>query len=724
MTRAFGIGPAGATRPTSSAEATGWSAASRTPARILARMGRGVLYNEAMSPLEAPLHPFAYDPFQQRAVGGKDRDTSLFVAAPTGAGKTVIADYVIERALRHHQRVIYTAPVKALSNQKFRDFSARHGEDVGIMTGDVTLNPNAPLVIMTTEIYRNALLEHATHLPRCAWVIFDEVHYLDDPERGTVWEEAILFTPSHINLLALSATIPNVEELATWIRQVHHRPVEVITEAKRPVPLHVLLQCQNRLIESYNALKHEGYHNREDGGRLPTPPPIRFSRGRRGFRHRRQAPRSRRSWDAQESVHPNRLDHLIQHLKDTDRLPCIFFTFGRRRTEELALEASRLPLIAPEESTFLRRMFRELCERYQLTHDPTAQAMSQLIDRGVAYHHAGMLPTVKEVVERCFVSRLIKFIVTTETFALGINMPARSVVIDSLKKRINGRPTPCPHRQFLQMAGRAGRRGMDEAGFAYLRVQPTMVTYHDVMRVIRSQPEVVQSRWNTAYATLLNLYRRHGRGLLSIFLQTFYAFQTAGRRREEGQALMERKLDVLAHLGYLGPEGLTPRGEFASWLYGYELLLTELHEQRHLEQLDPPSLAVLMTAVVYEPRPGLRAPKPTAISRRLEGLCEEPLGRLHRVERQFQIRPLSKSPAFSLAPAVEAWFHGSAFTKLNRLCDVDEGEIVRYFRMAIQLLRQLAQAPAAAEGVRHKAEVAWSRLNRDVVDAEQQLRMG
>lgn len=665
-----------------------------------------------MSPLEAPLHPFAYDPFQQRAIDVMDRDTSLFVAAPTGAGKTVIADYVIERALARAQRVIYTAPVKALSNQKFRDFSARHGEAVGIMTGDVTLHPNAPLLIMTTEIYRNALLEQPGRLARCAWVIFDEVHYLDDPERGTVWEEAILFTPSHINLLALSATIPNVEELATWIRQVHHRPVEVITETKRPVPLHILFQCQNRLLESDNALKHEGYHNREDWPRqLPG-------------RHRQRTPRARRSWDAHESVHPNRLDHLIQHLKDTDRFPCIFFTFGRRRTEELAWEASRLALIAPEEQTALRRMFRGLCERYQLTHDPTAQALSQLIDRGVAYHHAGMLPTVKEVVERCFVSRLIKFIVTTETFALGINMPARSVVIDSLKKRINGRVDLIRSRQFLQMAGRAGRRGMDEAGFAYLRVQPTMITYHDVMRVIRSQPEVVQSRWNTAYATLLNLYRRHGRGLLSIFPQTFYAFQTSGRRREEGLSLMERKLDLLEHLGYLGPEGLTPRGEFASGFYGYELLLTELHEQRHLERLDPPSLAVLMTAVVYEPRPGLRMPKPTAISRRLERLCEEPLSRLHRMERQFQIRPLSKSPAFSLAPAAEAWFHGSVFTRLSRLCDVDEGEIVRYFRMAIQLLRQLAEAPAAAEGLRHQAEVARSRLNRDVVDAEQQLRLG
>src|SRR3989338_1041320 len=327
MTRAFGIGPAGATRPTSSAEATGWSAASRTPARILARMGRGVLYNEAMSPLEAPLHPFAYDPFQQRAVEVIDRDTSLFVAAPTGAGKTVIADYVIERALRHHQRVIYTAPVKALSNQKFRDFSARHGEDVGIMTGDVTLNPNAPLVIMTTEIYRNALLEHATHLPRCAWVIFDEVHYLDDPERGTVWEEAILFTPAHMNLLCLSATIPNVMQLAQWIRSVHRRPVEVVEETHRSVPLSVLFQCQNRITDNPQDLKRTGYLGQEDWSRL------RFQHG-----HRRRFP-----------LHANRLEPLVRDLYERDRLPCILFTFGRRRTEDLAWEISGFPLLASQE---------------------------------------------------------------------------------------------------------------------------------------------------------------------------------------------------------------------------------------------------------------------------------------------------------------------------------------------------------------------------------------
>ncbi|MBI4323048.1 MAG: DEAD/DEAH box helicase, partial [Candidatus Omnitrophica bacterium] len=392
------------------------------------------------------LHPFPYDPFQRQAIDAIDRGVSLFVAAPTGAGKTVIADYCIATTRQAHQQVIYTAPVKALSNQKFRDFASREGDaHVGIMTGDVTLNPRAPILIMTTEIYRNTLLENPDRLAACAWVIFDEIHYLDDPERGTVWEEAIMFTPPSINLLALSATIPNVEQLASWIRDVHERPIEVVVETKRPVPLHVWFQCQNKFLTSQQDLKYAGYHSREDWGRA---------------RHRRTSRRDQERWH----VHPNRLDALIQHLKLQDRLPCIFFTFGRRRAEDLAWEASGAPLITDDERAKLQAMFADLCARYQLTDDPGAQALSRLIERGVAYHHAGMLPTMKEVIERCFVSRLIKFIVTTETFALGINMPARSVVIDTLKKRIGGRFDLLRSRQLSQMAGRAGRRGMDEAG--------------------------------------------------------------------------------------------------------------------------------------------------------------------------------------------------------------------------------------------------------------------
>lgn len=657
------------------------------------------------------IHSFPYDTFQQRAIEVIDRGVSLFVAAPTGSGKTVLADYVIERTLQRGQGVIYTAPIKALSNQKFRDFTARHNDQVGIMTGDVTLNPTAPLLIMTTEIYRNALLERAQRLATASWIIFDEIHYLDDPERGTVWEEAILFTPPHINLLALSATIPNVGELAHWIRTIHGRPLEVIEETHRPVSLTFRFQCQNHLCANHQELKQIGYRGREDW---------------RTVRPRLQHPRHRRTryHDDPWSVHSNRLDKLVRHLHEENYLPCILFTFGRRRTEELAWEASRLSLVTPEESRTLRTMFDELCVKFELRSDRTAEALRRLIDKGVAYHHAGMLPTMKEVVERCFTSRLVKLIVTTETFALGINMPARSVVLDALSKRSDSGFQLLRRREFLQMSGRAGRRGMDQAGFVYLRVNPTHITYPELLRLLHEPPEPVHSRFNTAYATLLNLYRHRGRTLLGLFPKTLYYFQTSGEHRQAGLELMERKLNLLGSLGYLVPEGLTPKGEFASWLYGYELLLSELHAVHRLHGLDPIALAVLILATVYEPRPGIHAAKAHRMSKRLAALCREPLARIHQAERMFQIVPRSKTPAFSLTQAMEAWMHKMPFDRVTHIAGVDEGEIVRYFRMTVQLLRQVVEAPSGDAALRDTAARALQRINRDVIDAEAQLRLG
>ena len=257
-----------------------------------------------------------------------------------------------------------------------------------------------------------------------------------------------------------------------------------------------------------------------------------------------------------------------------------------------------------------------------------------------------------------------------------------------------------------------------------MRINPATVTYHDVIRVVHGKPEPVLSRFNTGYATLLNLYRRYGRKLLDLFPKTLYYFQTTGARRDAGLELMERKLDLLTELGYLAPGGLTAKGQFASYLYGYELLMTELYIKHHLDDLDPPALAVLLSAAVYEPRPGMAMPRRTALAKRLEGLCEEPLERIHRAEQRYGISPRSKAPHFQLAGAMEAWFHGTPFAGLTKLSDVDEGEIVRYFRMTVQLLRQLMDAPAADPAMRRKAQIAFTKVNRDVVDAEQQLRLG
>ncbi len=209
--------------------------------------------------------PMIYDEFQKKAIQHIDNNHTIIVSAPTGAGKTVIAEYAIEKTLIANSKAIYTAPIKALSNQKYRDFRAKYGEDkIGILTGDVSINSGAPILIMTTEIYRNTLFENINRVRDISWVIFDEVHYLDDIERGTVWEESIMFSPPNVNFICLSATVPNIMEMSQWIESIHNRPVHVIIESKRPVPLKHRFQCQGKIMHNNKQLRKEGYLHCED----------------------------------------------------------------------------------------------------------------------------------------------------------------------------------------------------------------------------------------------------------------------------------------------------------------------------------------------------------------------------------------------------------------------------------------------------------------------------
>ncbi|HNV86724.1 MAG TPA: DEAD/DEAH box helicase [Candidatus Omnitrophota bacterium] len=648
----------------------------------------------------SPNNAFRYDAFQQKAIDIINREKSLIVSAPTGAGKTLIAEYAIEQALAKREKAIYTAPIKALSNQKFRDFHQRYGDEIGILTGDVSINPHAPILIMTTEIYRNTLFENPERLKKTAWVIFDEVHYLDDWERGTVWEEAIMFSPLEIQLLCLSATVPNLEEFARWIQTVHKREIEIVSETHRPVPLRNFYQCQGGLFPDPHALKKEGYLGRENWTA--------------SGRERRQ----RLYWRAR----PNRLEPLIRTLSREEKLPAIYFTFGRRRTETLAWELSDFDFLNPQEKSAVTELTQDLYDRYNLTRERSANEMLSLIERGIAFHHAGMLPTLKEVIERLFTSRLIKLIFTTETFALGINMPARSVIFDELRKFYGTHFANLRTRDFYQMAGRAGRRGMDREGFVYVRVNPHDIPYPEVMRIIYGKHEPVISQFNATYATVLNLFRRFGTNLPDIYPRSFHYYQSTQKGRRRGLDLLKQKLELLKELKYLEGETLTPKGEFASWLYGYELMLSELHATGFLDHLSEADLSMLLAALVYEPRKGTTPIRIKAPIHRLRETCENTLHALHYREEKFRIYPRTKLTHFHLSDALQAWCRGAKFHQLTELLAVDEGEIVRYFRMVIQLLRQLQFAPHSSAGLREKASRAVSLINRDVIDAEKQLR--
>ncbi len=621
-----------------------------------------------------------YDRFQSEAIKYINEGHSVIVSAPTGAGKTVIAEHVIESSIQKNQGVIYTAPIKALSNQKFRDFQGQYKDVIGILTGDVSLNSDAPVLIMTTEIFRNKILDAPEMLERYSWIIFDEVHYIDNPERGTVWEESLIFLPEHMNILCLSATIPNIGQFAKWIETIHKKSVKVVIENERPVPLHFFFQCQNQVVDNIHKLNRFREHHK-----------------------------------------PNKTNSLINYIRQKDGLPCIYFVFGRARAEYLANELYNYSFLNENERSQILELYQSLCERFDLKDEKRALEMLPLIERGIAFHHAGMLPTLKEVIERLFTSKLLKVIFTTETFALGINMPSRSVVFDELRKFYGSYIRTLKTRDFYQMAGRAGRRGIDKEGFVYTRINLRRTRFDEVKRVIYGTPEDVRSQFNASYATMLNLYEKFGEDLFKIYPLSFHYFQTRRHQQKEALRLMNSKLKLLKELGYVEDGALTAKGQFAKAVYGYELILAELYEEGAFEWLDEVGLAVMAAATVFEPRKNQHPGPLSKMSQDIKSMCEKVYDRIRHKESRNGIYPFSKPPHFNLAKAMEGWMHGAKFDKILQLTDTDEGELIRYFRMSVQILREIKDAPISPV-LTERISGAIRSINRDVVDAEKQLR--
>jgi len=622
-----------------------------------------------------------YDRFQKEAIDCINEGHSVIVSAPTGAGKTAIAEHIIEGCIRKKEGVIYTAPIKALSNQKFRDFENQYGDSIGILTGDVSLNQDAPVLIMTTEIFRNKILDEPESLNRYSWIIFDEIHYIDNPERGTVWEESLIFLPKHMRLLGLSATIPNIDQLASWIESTHKTPVKTIVEANRPVPLHFFFQCRNYVADNVNALKK--IHG-----------------------------------NAQ-----NKLSSLINYIRQKYGFPCIYFVFGRARAENLAFELCSYNFLDNIEQGQILALYDSLCEKFNLKHEKSANILLPLIGRGIAYHHAGMLPTLKEVVERLFTSRLLKVIFTTETFALGINMPSRSVIFDDLRKFYGRYVRTLKTRDFYQMAGRAGRRGIDKEGFVYCRVNPNRIKPDEVKCIIYGKPEEVRSQLNTSYATVLNLYEKYKDNLFDIYPLSLHYFQAKKHQKLEAVRLMESKLKLLKELGYIAGDSLTAKGRFAKAVYGYELILSELYTENIFEELDELGLATIAVASVFEPRKNQYPQGLSKTANHIKRICGDIYEKIRHRETKYRIYPFSKPPYFNLSRAADLWVKGAAFSKVVQATDTDEGEVVRYLRMAIQILREISDAPVSPD-LKERIRRTIHLMNRDVVDAEKQLREG
>jgi len=636
------------------------------------------------------------DRFQEEAFRHIDAEHSVIVSAPTGAGKTVIAEYAVEHSLEKGKGVIYTAPVKALSSQKYRDFSADYGDKVGILTGDVSINATAPVLVMTTEIFRNTIFDNPERLNGVDHVIFDEIHYLDDVERGTVWEESIIFAPEHLRFVCLSATIPNLDEIAGWMRNIRSEEIGAVEELKRPVPLRPLFYCDGNV---YQELRQWPGNRRKNPRFARRGGPRRRKKG--GGRHERPEAR------------------LVRYIRERNHLPCLFFAFNRNRCEELANAYKGMRLLSNDERGRVLDLYDTLVERYGITTVSVLGPMRSLVSHGVAYHHAGLLPSMKEVVERLFTSGLLKLIFTTTTFALGVNMPAKSVVIDELVSFDGMGFSDMSVRDYYQLAGRSGRRGMDDEGIVYSRLDTSYIKKHAVERIVAGNPEPVSSQLNTCYATLLNLLHLAGRQLYDAYDRSFHYYLADESERRGARDLIDRKLMVLEEMGYIERDALTDKGSFAARLYGYELQAAEFLFSGFLDELDAGDLAVLAMAASLEDKGKPQPVEEKRLVKRASGIVSG----IRRVEKKAGIPELTPILNFSLSGMIRAWIEGHDFEDIEHMTGLDEGEIVRNLRRTMQLLREIRSAARGRSELAKRLTVGIEAINRDVVDAEKQLQV-
>jgi superfamily II RNA helicase len=432
------------------------------------------------------IFPFELDLFQKDAIASLNAGRSVVVCAPTGSGKTLVGEYAIYRALSRGKRVFYTTPLKALSNQKLRDFRSKFGFDlVGLLTGDASINRDAPILVMTTEIFRNMLYgtpigQVGTSLVDVEAVVLDECHYMNDRQRGTVWEESIIYCPREVQLAALSATVANSDQLTDWLNHVHG-PTDLIYSDFRPVPLEFHFCNPKGLFPLLNESKTK------------INPRLQKKKGKGGDRGRANRPEA-----------PS-IPYTLSHLQQRDMLPAIYFIFSRRGCDKAVAEVGDLWLVNNDESQELRWQIDEFLNR-----NPEAGRTGQIapLYRGIAAHHAGILPAWKVLVEELFQQGLIKVVFATETLAAGINMPARTTVISTLSKRTDTGHRLLNASEFLQMAGRAGRRGMDKQGHV-VTVQTPFEGAKEAAYLATSKPDPLVSQFTPSYGMVLNLLQTH-----------------------------------------------------------------------------------------------------------------------------------------------------------------------------------------------------------------------
>ncbi len=733
---------------------------------------------------------FPLDEFQRRACERLEHGSSVLVAAPTGSGKTTVAEFAVHLARRERNaRIFYTAPIKALSNQKFHEFCAEYGEDeVGLLTGDVNVRGHAPIVVMTTEVLRNMIYAESSALEDLAFVVLDEVHYLGDRWRGAVWEEIILHLPPEVRLVSLSATVSNAEEFGDWMNAVRGN-TDVVLSEHRPVPLyqHVLTnkallplyvdgrgelaergRLNPELINLANAPRRseaESSHSRNRGaGRRDSG--YRDSGSthqvRGGDQYRSQRHRSRGGPPVRQRTRISRAD-IARALDETDLLPGIVFVFSRNGCDQAVRQClyEGIRLTTRDERDEIRRFVRSALVGLDEAdlHILGVNEWISGLERGVAAHHAGLLPQFKAVVEKLFQRRLVKLVFATETLALGINMPARSVTIERLDKYNGEERLPLTSGEYTQLTGRAGRRGIDHEGHAVV-AWSNSVDLESLAHLASARSFPVKSIFKPTPNMAVNLLQRMPFGLARDTLELSFAqFQAdravvsqahelraeqeslagydaaakrsqgsdrkrwedrarklrrkieRGRRRVEARTgtiarIFDRVVDLLMQLDYLAPGAddhvdVTPYGRLLCRIYGErDLLVAQCLRTNAWRDLDAANFAAICCALTYDPR---RDDESTgrwpggAFNQAFEHTLDL-WEELDELGQQYRLpAPELGQPHPGLSTAMRGWANGWSLERTLDVAGIGAGDFVRGAKQTIDLLDQVAQAAEHAE---------------------------
>ena len=492
-------------------------------------------------------YDFALDKFQIDAIDALDAGSSVLVAAPTGSGKTLIAEYAIDAAIQQKQRAFYTAPIKALSNQKFNDLVAHYGKsEVGLLTGDNSINTSAPILVMTTEVLRNMIYARSEALNRLAVVVLDEVHFLQDAYRGPVWEEVIIHLDPTVQLVCLSATVSNATEVTEWLSTVRGRTVAIVEE-KRPVELinhFVVGDASTHEVSMFETIVN-GQANPEVT-RLEQHATQSAQRGNYRSHQESQNRQERRNKPAAKRSRlfaPSRVE-IAELLEQQDLLPAIIFIFSRNQCDEAAESCVRagIRLTTPEQRTEISEIIDQRVTNFS-DDDLAALSFSKFanqLESGIGAHHAGLIPAFKEIVEECFIRGLVRLVFATETLAVGLNMPARAVVIDKLTKFTGEHHQPLKASEYTQLTGRAGRRGIDTVGHA-LVLYNQYVSFEQVAALALSRSFRLTSAFRPTYNMAANLIQTHSRQEAHHLLNLSFAQFQSGRDVVELQARITRR---------------------------------------------------------------------------------------------------------------------------------------------------------------------------------------